>query len=84
MSENRYAAISRAVERDVEKVRARLDYPDTGELADYREALEALDRLARLAHAHEEWPFIEHLLLTDAEFRARYEIAKGEARCARA
>lgn len=28
--------------------------------------------------AMDEWLFIERLLLTDAEFRARYEIAKAE------
>lgn len=43
--------LSAAIERDVEKVRARLDYPEDGELVGYRDALEALDRLARLAHA---------------------------------
>lgn len=41
---------ARSIEALVEKVRVRLDYPEYGELAGYREALEALDRLAQLAH----------------------------------
>lgn len=47
-----FASLSaRSVEALNEKVRVRLDYPDQGELAGYRDAVEALDKLTEMAHS---------------------------------
>lgn len=50
MSERESLLDARSIEALVEKVRVRLDYPEFNESQGYREAVEALDRLASLAH----------------------------------